>query len=49
MLLPPVQLFDIVEYDNPVLHGVLRGSPMHLYCEELTSVSEGDCQHSVYM
>lgn len=42
----PVQLFDSVEHDNLVLYGVLLGSPMHLYCQELTPVS-GDCQHSV--
>jgi hypothetical protein len=45
----PVQLFDTVEHDNPVLHGVLFGSSMHLYCQELTPVSEGDCQHSLIM
>jgi hypothetical protein len=45
----PVQLFDTVEHDNPVLHGVLFLSSMHLYCQELTPVSEGDCQHSLVM
>jgi hypothetical protein len=45
----PVQLFDTVQHDNPVLHGVLLGSLMRLYCQELTPVSEGDCQHSVVM
>jgi hypothetical protein len=43
----PVQLFDMVEHDNPFLYGVLLGSPMHLYCQELTAVSDRDCQHSV--
>jgi len=45
----PVHLFDTVEHANPVLHGVLLGSPMHFYCQELIPVSDRDCQHSVVM
>jgi hypothetical protein len=35
MLVPTLQLFNMVRYHHPMLHIVLHGTPMHFHCGEL--------------